>query len=54
MRLVADLVSRGVMYTAVPADTVAAWREKTEGVTRNFAAARPDVMRRFRVIVRVE
>src|SRR6267378_4107231 len=31
-RLVADLVSRGAMYTVVPGDTLAAWRERTGGV----------------------
>ncbi len=50
-RLVADLVSRGAMYTAVPADAVSGWRERTNGVTRDFAAAHPEVMRRFRAIV---
>jgi C4-dicarboxylate-binding protein DctP len=50
-RLVAELVSRGAVYTAVPADTVAAWRERTEGVTREFAAAHREVMRRFRAVV---
>jgi C4-dicarboxylate-binding protein DctP len=53
-RLVAELVSRGAMYTAVPGDAVAAWRERTEGVTRGFAAAHPEVMRRFRAIVGAE
>jgi C4-dicarboxylate-binding protein DctP len=46
-RLVAELVSRGATYTVVPGDAVAAWRERTAGVTRNFAAAHPEVMRRF-------
>jgi len=53
-RLVAELVSRGAMYTVVPGDAVAAWRERTGGVTRDFAAAHPEVMRRFRAIVGVK
>jgi C4-dicarboxylate-binding protein DctP len=53
-RLVADLVSRGATYTVVPADAGAAWRERTAGVTREFAAAHPEVMRRFRAIVSAE
>lgn len=53
-RLVAELVTRGAMYTAVPADAVAGWRERTEGVTREFAAMHPEVMRRFRAVVGVE
>ena len=53
-RLVAYLVSRGATYTAVPEDAVAAWRARTEGVTREFAAAHPEVMRRFRVVMETE
>jgi len=53
-RLVADLVSRGAAYAVVPGDAVATWRERTEGVTREFAVKHPGVMRRFRVIVGVE
>ncbi len=50
-RLVAELVSRGATYAVVPGDAVAAWRGRTEGVTREFAAAHPEVMRRFRAVV---
>jgi TRAP-type C4-dicarboxylate transport system substrate-binding protein len=50
-RLVADLVSRGATYTVVPGEAVGAWREKTESVTRVFAAEHPEVMKRFRVII---
>jgi C4-dicarboxylate-binding protein DctP len=53
-RLVAELVSRGAMYTVVPGGAVAAWRAKTEGVTRGFAAAHPEAMRMFRAVVAVE
>src|SRR5258705_8302 len=53
-RLVAELVSRGATYTAVPGDAGAALRERTGGVTREFAAAHPGVMRRFRGIVGAE
>jgi len=53
-RLVAELVSRGATYTAVPADAVAAWRERTAGVTREFAARRPEVMGRLKAVVGVE
>ena len=50
-RLVAELVARGATYTVVPGEAVAPWRARTEGVTRDFAAKHPEVMRRFRVIV---
>jgi C4-dicarboxylate-binding protein DctP len=50
-RLVADLVSRGATYAVVSADAVAAWKERTKGVTREFAVKHPEVMRRFRVVV---
>jgi C4-dicarboxylate-binding protein DctP len=53
-RLVAELVSRGATYTVVRVDAVAPWRARTEGVTREFAAAHPEVMRRFRAVVGVE
>jgi TRAP-type C4-dicarboxylate transport system substrate-binding protein len=53
-RLVAELVARGATYTVVLADVIAPWRARTEGVTREFAAAHPEVMRRFRALVGVE
>ncbi len=53
-RLVAELVSRGATYTVVPGDGVAAWRGRTEGVTREFAVNHSEVMRRFRSIVGAE
>jgi len=53
-RLVAELVASGATYTVVPGDTVAAWRERTGGVTREFAAKHAEVMRRFRAIVGAE
>ena len=53
-RLVAELVARGAAYAAVPGDAVAAWRERTGGVTRGFAAKYPKVMQRFSAIVGVE
>lgn len=53
-RLVAELVSHGATYTVVPGDVVTAWKERTTGVTREFAAAHSEVMRRFRAIVGVE
>jgi C4-dicarboxylate-binding protein DctP len=53
-RLVAELVSRGAMYTAAPGDAVAAWRERTGGVTRDFAVKHPEVMRRFKAVVGTE
>jgi TRAP-type C4-dicarboxylate transport system substrate-binding protein len=53
-RLVSDLVSRGAMYTAVPGDSIAAWRERTGSVTRDFADKHPEVMRRFRGVAGVE
>jgi C4-dicarboxylate-binding protein DctP len=54
VRLVADLVARGATFTVVPGDAMAAWRERTEGVTREFSAAHPEVMRRFRAVVGAE
>jgi len=53
-RLVAELVAHGAMYTVVAADAVASWRARTGGVTRDFAAAHPEAMRRFRAIVGTE
>jgi C4-dicarboxylate-binding protein DctP len=53
-RLVAELVARGAVYTVVPGNAVAAWRERTESVTREFAAAHPEVMRSFRAVVGAE
>src|SRR5258705_11661728 len=50
-RLVAELVSRGATYTVVPGEALAAWRERTGGGTRDFAAKHPGVMKRFRAIV---
>jgi C4-dicarboxylate-binding protein DctP len=50
-RLVAELVSHGAAYSVVPGDAVAAWKERTEGVTREFAAKHPEVMRKFGVVV---
>ena len=51
VRLVAELVSRGARYTVVPGDAAAAWRERTEGVTRDFADKHPEIMKRFSVII---
>jgi TRAP-type C4-dicarboxylate transport system substrate-binding protein len=53
-RLVAELVSRGAKYAVVPADAGGAWKERTEGVTREFAAKHPEVMRRLRAAIGVE
>jgi len=53
-RLVAELVSRGATYTVVPRDEAAAWRERTAGVTQDFAAKHPEVIRRLRAIVGAE
>ena len=50
-RLIAEFVAGGATYSVVPADAVAAWRTRTEGVTRKFSEAHPEVMRRFRAIV---
>jgi TRAP-type C4-dicarboxylate transport system substrate-binding protein len=49
-RLVAELASRGATYNVVPVEAVAEWRERTEGVTRDFAARHPQVIRRLRVV----
>jgi TRAP-type C4-dicarboxylate transport system substrate-binding protein len=53
-RLVAELVSRGATYTVVREDAVAAWRERTGGVTREFAARHLEVTRRLRAVVGIE
>ena len=53
-RLVAELVSHGATYTVVPGDAAGAWREKTESVTREFAAKHPEAMRRLRAVVGIE
>jgi TRAP-type C4-dicarboxylate transport system substrate-binding protein len=53
-RLVAELVSHGATYAIVPGDAVAAWKERTEGVTREFAAKHPELMRKFRAVVTIE
>jgi C4-dicarboxylate-binding protein DctP len=53
-RLVAELVSRGAKYAVVSADAVVAWKEKTGGVTREFAARHPEVTRRLRAVVGIE
>lgn len=46
-RLVAELVSRGARYAVVPADALVVWRERTAGVTREFAAKHPAVIQRL-------
>ena len=53
-RLVAELVSRGATYAVVPGEAVAAWRNRTGPVTREFAARHPEVMRRFGAVVEAE
>jgi TRAP-type C4-dicarboxylate transport system substrate-binding protein len=50
-RIVAELVARGAAYAVVPADAFAPWRETTDGVARGFAAAHPEVIRRFQAVV---
>jgi C4-dicarboxylate-binding protein DctP len=50
-RLVAELVAHGARQAVVPAGALAPWQARTEGVTRAFGAAHPEVMRRFRAIV---
>ncbi len=50
-RLVAELVAHGARQAVVPAGALAPWKARTEGVTRAFSAAHPEVMRRFRAIV---
>src|SRR5258708_13645233 len=50
-RLVAELVAHGARQAVVPAGALAPWKARTEGVTRAFSAAHPEVLRRFRAIV---
>jgi C4-dicarboxylate-binding protein DctP len=47
-RLVADLVAAGAKYAVVP--SVAAWKERTGRVTRNFAEKHPAALQKFRLI----
>lgn len=49
-RLVADLVAGGARQSIVPAAALAAWKSRTEGVTRAFEAAHPEIMQRFRAL----
>jgi TRAP-type C4-dicarboxylate transport system substrate-binding protein len=49
-RLVAELVARGARQSVVPADALAPWKARAEGVTRAFSAAHPEAMRRFRAL----
>jgi len=51
-RLVAELVAGGAKYAVVP--SVAAWKEKTAGVARDFAERYPEAVRKFRAAVRFE
>src|SRR5260221_6657301 len=53
-RLVAELVAHGARQAVVPAAALAPWKARTEGVTRAFSGAHPEVMRRFRAIVDAE
>ncbi|HET7765679.1 MAG TPA: hypothetical protein VFK92_11385 [Burkholderiales bacterium] len=53
-RLVGDSVARGAVYAVAPGEAVAAWRERTAGVTRDFAAKHPEVMRRLRAVAGIE
>jgi C4-dicarboxylate-binding protein DctP len=50
-RLVAELVAHGARQAVVPAGALPPWKARTEGVTRAFSAAHPEVMRRFRALV---
>ena len=49
-RLVADLVAGGARQSIVPAAALAPWKSRTEGVTRAFEAAHPEIMQRFRAL----
>ena len=48
--LVAALVAGGARQSVVAASELAAWRSRTESVTRAFAAAHPEAMRRLRTL----
>ena len=50
-QLVSALVARGASYRGVPANELAPWKERTQGVARKFEASHPQVMERFRAIV---
>ena len=49
-RLVADLVAKGARQAVIPADALAAWKARTEGVTRSFGAAQPEAVKRWRTL----
>jgi C4-dicarboxylate-binding protein DctP len=52
LQLVSSLVAnRGATFWAVPANELAPWKERVEGVTRKFADAYPEVFRHFRANV---
>lgn len=53
-RLVEGLVARGAVYAVAPGEAVAAWRGRTAGVTRDFAAKHPEVMLRLRSVAGIE
>jgi TRAP-type C4-dicarboxylate transport system substrate-binding protein len=50
-RLVAELVAGGARHSTVPAEALAPWKARAESVTRAFATAHPEAMRRFRAAV---
>ena len=49
-RLVSRLAAGGASYASVPASELPAWKERVAGVTRDFAAAHPEVMKKFLAI----
>jgi TRAP-type C4-dicarboxylate transport system substrate-binding protein len=51
-QLVSALVAnQGATYWPVPANALAPWKERVEGVTGRFADAHPEVMKKFRAII---
>ena len=51
-QLISTLVAkRGASFWSVPANELAPWKERVEGVTRKFANAYPEVIQQYRAIV---
>jgi len=50
LRLISTLVARGATYWSVPADGIAPWEKRVEGVTRKFESIYPEVIQQYRAI----
>jgi len=50
LQLISTLVAKGATYWSVPAEGMALWKERVEGVTRKFENAYPEVIQQYRAI----